>query len=162
MFKKVKEQRDFKTNELTGYLVDGMIIPLNEDNRHYKELQKWLKVNAAEPAFSLEELKGFKISELYSSYAKANREDIEFKSKLFAAKESDRALLAQVLSVGFVPDDFYWRSKDNTNVPMTYEDIQQLGGLLLSRGQANFDKLQTLKAKVKAAKSKSALTKIKW
>lgn len=131
-------------------------------NNNYNYVDVTTKTLSYKDFRKLVELRTAKIQEIVAEYSKANGEDIKFKDKLFTAKESDRNLLAQVLSVGSVPKGFYWRAKDNTNVPMSYINVQQLGGLLLSRGQKNFDKLQTLKAKVKAAKSKSALEKIKW
>jgi len=38
----VKEIRDIETNELTGYLVDGMSVPLSEGNRHYREVVQYI------------------------------------------------------------------------------------------------------------------------
>jgi len=53
---KVGEIRDIETNELRGYLLNGTFVPLNKNNRHYQEIQKWIeKGNKPEPAFTEEE-----------------------------------------------------------------------------------------------------------
>ena len=55
-FNLVKETRDIETNELKGYNADGMYVPIDPSNRHYKEIQKWIKQgNQAEPTFTEEE-----------------------------------------------------------------------------------------------------------
>lgn len=108
---------------------------------------------------TLHELKVDKITSLSMAYTKANNKNIKFKYKVF---EPNTEILSQILSVGSVPDNFAWKTVDNTFVPITYEDIQLIGKLLLKRGQENFIKLQTLKAKVKAARSKNGVAKIEW
>jgi len=53
---KVKEQRNIESNELTGYLLNGIFVPRDRGNRHYQEIQKWIKKgNQPEPAFTEEE-----------------------------------------------------------------------------------------------------------
>ena len=108
---------------------------------------------------TLDDLKAEKIISLGMAYTQANNENIEFKGSTF---EPNQELLAQILSVGSVPDNFAWKAVDGTFVPMTYEEVQTLGKLLLKRGQENFIKLQTLKAKVKAARSENGVAKIEW
>jgi len=42
----------------TGYLVDDiMFVPMNQDNRHYKQIQDWIaEGNTPEPAYTQDEL----------------------------------------------------------------------------------------------------------
>ena len=48
--KTVKEQKD-------GWLVNNsMLVPNDKENRHYKEVQEWLKDNTPEPEFTDEEI----------------------------------------------------------------------------------------------------------
>ena len=55
-FNSVKKQVN-EYNELTGYLADGMSIPLAEGNRHYQMVKQWLADgNTAEPAYTPEEI----------------------------------------------------------------------------------------------------------
>jgi len=112
------------------------------------------------PTFT--ELQTAKLSELYTAYNKANETDIAYMSTTFQADKKSQDLIVSVLSAGSVPSDFYWFDKANDQVAMTYTDLQGLSGAILARGQVNFAKLQGLKAKVKLAKTKAALNKIKW
>ena len=52
----IKEIRDIKTNKLTGYNLDGLYVPLVQENRHYQEIQEAIKKGAkVEPAYTDEE-----------------------------------------------------------------------------------------------------------
>jgi len=56
---KVKYIANIKTpTEYTGYLVnDEIIVPMDENNRHYKEVQEWIaQGNTPDPAFTQDEL----------------------------------------------------------------------------------------------------------
>lgn len=54
---RVKEIRDLQTNELTGYFLEELRVPLAEGNRHYQQIQEWIaEGNTPEPAFTEEEL----------------------------------------------------------------------------------------------------------
>lgn len=50
----VKEQRNIETNELIGYVVDGVkFVPIDKGNRDYKEVLEWIaKENTPEPAYT--------------------------------------------------------------------------------------------------------------
>lgn len=49
----VKEQRDIETEELQGYIVDGMSVPIAEGNRHYQEVIQWIADgNTPDPAYT--------------------------------------------------------------------------------------------------------------
>jgi len=111
---------------------------------------------------TLAELQIAKVSELYASYNKVNESDIAYMSTTFQADKKSQDLIVSVLSAGSVPSGFYWFDKANNQVAMTYADLQGLSGAILARGQVNFAKLQGLKAKVKSAKTKTDLNKIKW
>lgn len=65
-------------------------------------------------------------------------------------------------AAGVAPNGFYWVSADNTQVPFTFADLQDLSAALLAQGWAAFQHLQTLKAEVMAAASVSAVQAIVW
>jgi len=108
------------------------------------------------------QLQTVKLSELKIAYNKANETDIAYMNTTFQADKKSQDLIVSVLSAGSVPSGFYWFDKANNQVAMTYADLQGLSGAILARGQVNFTKLQGLKAKVKSAKTQTALNKIKW
>ncbi len=52
----IKEIRNIETNQLQGYKLDGMFVPIEPSNRHYQEIQKAIKKGIKpEPAFTEEE-----------------------------------------------------------------------------------------------------------
>lgn len=54
-FKTVKEIKD--NGMLVGYIADGMSVPIADGNRHYKQVQEWIKQGGeVEPQFTDEEL----------------------------------------------------------------------------------------------------------
>ena len=61
-----------------------------------------------------------------------------------------------------VPSGFYWRSATNQNNAFTYADLEKLSQAIAARGFANYNQLQTLIAKVKAAKKVSAVQAVVW
>jgi len=83
-FNLVKETRDIETNELKGYNADGMYVPIDPSNRHYREIQEWIKQgNQPEPAFTEEErLNYFKNSRLQKLLNLADRKTQEVKNTL--------------------------------------------------------------------------------
>ena len=111
---------------------------------------------------TLAELKTAKISELYGAYNKANEADIAYMKTTFQADSKSQNLIAQNLSIGTVPTGFFWKDKANNKVAMTYAELQGLGLAIQDRGLINFNKLDGLKAQVKAAKTQTALNKIIW
>ena len=65
-------------------------------------------------------------------------------------------------AAGAVPSGFYWRSATNQNNAFTYADLEKLSQAIAARGFANYNQLQTLIAKVKAAKKVSAVQAVVW
>ena len=62
-FNSVKKQVN-ENNELTGYLADGMSIPLVESNRHYKMVLQWIEEGGiVEEAYTPEELEAMRLAE---------------------------------------------------------------------------------------------------
>ena len=120
---------------------------------------KWIE---GDPSAVLNLAKSIKISELTSAYNKANETDIAYMSTTFQANYKSQGLIVSVLSAGSVPSGFYWLDVNNKEVAMTYADLQGLSGAILTRSQANFTKLQTLKANVKACTTQSDLDKTVW
>jgi len=103
-----------------------------------------------------------KLQELETDYNNANEADINYMGTIFQADYKSQNLIANTLSTGSVPNDFYWLDKANKQIAMTYTQFQDLGKLLLARNQINFTKLQTLKKQVKDATTQSQLDKVQW
>ena len=65
-------------------------------------------------------------------------------------------------AVPTAPVGFYWRSATNNNNPFTYGDLEKLAQAITTRNFAYYNQLQTLIAKVKAAKKVSAAQAVVW
>jgi len=134
----------------------------------------WVKYNGTIPQGSkfkmvngklkadLTEDKVNKLKELQQAYEASNALDISYLKTIFQADVKSQDTISKVLSVGSVPVGFYWLDKANNQVTMIYADLQGMAGAILLRNQANFDKFQGLKAKVKLAKTQAELDLIVW
>lgn len=81
----VKEIRNIETNELTGYEFNGIIVPIDNSNRHYIEIQELIKEGkeTIEPAFSEEDrLNYFKQTKLQKLLNLADKKTQEVKNTL--------------------------------------------------------------------------------
>ena len=146
-----------------GYLVNNeMSVPNEPSNRHYQEVQEWLKTNTAEPEFTLAELQIQKVQEIKTQYELNNELDIAYLNTTFQADKASQDLIVSVLSAGSVPTGFFWLDKANNQVAMTYAELQGLSGAILTRNQTNFIKFQGLKSQVKLAKTQADLDLIVW
>ena len=157
MINTVKQQQN-------GWLVNGsMSVPNDKSNRHYQEVQEWLKTNTPEPEFTFTELQTAKISELTAAYNAANETDIAYMNTTFQANKKSQELITGILAGGgAVPSGFTWRDKLNVDVPMTFADLQGLSQAIVARGQVNWVKYQGLKAKVSLSTTQSDLDTIVW
>jgi len=87
---------------------------------------------------NINQLKPVKLSEIQTAYNNANKLDISYLNTTFQADTKSQALLVSVLSAGSVPSGFFWIDKANTQVAMTFAELQGLSGAILTRNQANF------------------------
>jgi len=125
-------------------------------------------VNAKTKKLSLKDFRTFaelrvvKKQEIKTSYNSANEVDIAYMSTTFQADKDSQDLIARNLSIGSVPNGFYWKDKNNNKVAMTYVELQGLGSVIQTRSMGNYGKLSTLKAQTKVAKKQADLDVIVW
>jgi len=112
------------------------------------------------PSFA--ELQTAKKQEIKTSYNLANEVDIAYMGTIFQADKDSQDLIARNLSIGSVPNGFYWKDKNNNKVAMTYVELQGLGSVIQTRSMGNYGKLSTLKAQTKVAKKQADLDVIVW
>ena len=100
-------------------------------------------------------IKREEIEQVYKNYLQEIVADVEFTSfggiiKMYQADANSISnLSAMLLSYAYpnnVPTDFYWVSSDNTKVPFTYADLQDLAKTIGDQGWDAFKNLQNLKA----------------
>lgn len=82
---------------------------------------------------------------------------VTFKDKKFQSADKDRALLTATVTLysaaGKLPDNFTWISEDNTSVPMTLQELIQLGSLMGQVVNDTTHKARTTKDSVEKAKT---------
>lgn len=120
---------------------------------------------------TLAQAQATQVALLRGGYANANTADISFTT---AAGVTDtyqcdpkslqaiQTYLSGFQAAGAVPSGFYWRSATNQNNAFTYADLEKLPQAIAARGFANYNQLQTLIAKAKAAKKVSAVQAVVW
>jgi len=85
------------------------------------------------------------VQTLTNRYIALRTADIEYMNHVFVADLETVQVLGEILATGIVPIGFYWRAKDNTNVPMSYVELQGLAQTLVGRGMVAFASMQEQK-----------------
>ena len=141
-------------------------------------LGKWLIVSGAlqlAPAPTTAQLltasQVTQINLLAAGYANAIVQPVSYTSvagvvKTYQADKQSRDNLGDMtlayLKAAVTPTGFYWLATDNTQVPFTFADLQQLAAVMGVPGWTAFQNLQTKKASVMAATTVSAVQLIVW
>ncbi|VVE90392.1 hypothetical protein PBR20603_04376 [Pandoraea bronchicola] len=129
------------------------------------------ELRAPSPAALLAQAQATKMSALHLDYLTASQIDVTYKSasgvatRYQADSESQARLLVATTGYGLsgaTPTGFYWVARDNTQVPFTLDDLKGLYGVMLVQGNTEFNKLQTLKAKVRTAETVESVGAITW
>lgn len=119
----------------------------------------------------LEAAQSSQIASLTYAYQSATQQPVSFStsagvSKTFQADSNSQSVLLLATTgynlQGATPDGFYWVASDNSKVPFVLDDLKGLYGVMLSQGNAAFQKLQDLKASVRSAKTVSAVQEVVW
>ena len=91
---------------------------------------------------------------------------VEFKGKMFQSAEKDRNLLTSTVTLytaaGSVPEGFVWIATDNTLVPMTLQELVQLGALMGKKVNDCAIKARMLKDQLMKATTYEEASKISW
>ena len=91
---------------------------------------------------------------------------VEFKGKMFQSAEKDRNLLTSTVTLytaaGGVPEGFVWIATDNTLVPMTLQELVQLGALMGKKVNDCAIKARMLKDQLMKATTYEEASKISW
>lgn len=126
--------------------------------------ESWTLLTDAElnPPLTLEQVQEAQIRVITTSYNDAIAQDIGYMSTIFQADSNSLMLMTQVLVVGSVPSSFYWRDKNNNNIPMTFAELHGLANAIQIRGLEYFTKLQTLKDSINFAKDIKSVKNIVW
>ena len=156
-----------------AYVEEPTAYPANEAPCTAAQAQTpslWQLVNGA-LVQSLSATQTAQVALLRGGYANANAAVISFTDAagLTDTYQCDPASIDNLQNClsGFrasasAPTGFYWRSATNQNNPFTYADLENLSAAIAARGFANYNQLQTLIAKVKAAKKVSAVQAVVW
>lgn len=116
--------------------------------------------------FSFEEYKQNKLSEIDSKKDEEINKDVEYKGFKFQNRDSDRNLLTSTVvlysALGGVPEGFVWISSDNKQIPMSLNELIELGAIMGSRVNEITLKARFLKDAALAAKTKEEVDFVEW
>jgi hypothetical protein len=123
------------------------------------------------PASTLAGAQAAQITALEAAYEAAIQQPVAFTttagvSKTFQADSASQNVLLIATTgynlAGATPAGFYWVSSDDTQVPFALVDLKGLYGVMLARGNAAFQQLQTLKSSVRAASTIASVRAVVW
>ena len=132
IIKSVKEIRDIETDTLTGYLVDGMTVPLAEGNRHYKEVQEWLKTNTAQLAYTKAERDAYLLKQSITAWKQDRQQKVDaievtYNDIVYQGDETSQTRMTKAITA--LPDDdttIDWTAKDNSTQSLTRVDLKAI------------------------------------
>jgi len=130
--KSVKEIRDIETDTLTGYLVDGMTVPLAEGNRHYMEVQEWLKTNTPQLAYTKAERDAYLLKQSITTWKQDRQQKVEnievtYNNVVYQGDETSQTRMTKAITA--LPDDsttIDWIAKDNSVQSLTRVDLKAI------------------------------------
>lgn len=108
---------------------------------------------------------------MYLAYTDAISQPVSYTTaggvtKTFQADADSQDILSKTLSgykaAGAVPEGFWWKSEDNTQVPFTLADLVGLSSAMLAQGWAAFQTLQARKASIRATTTRTEAQAITW
>ncbi|WP_086226391.1 DUF4376 domain-containing protein [Campylobacter devanensis] len=116
--------------------------------------------------FSFEDYKQNKLNEIDYKKDEEMTKDVEYKGFKFQNRDSDRNLLTSTVvlysAIGEVPKGFVWISSDNKQIPMSLNELVELGAIMGSKVNEITLKARFFKDAVLAAKSKEEIDQIEW
>lgn len=119
-----------------------------------------------DPAQILVAAQRARIAILSAAYVDAVSAPVTYGAHTFQADPQSvanlQAMLTAFAPTKTAPEGFYWLAADNTQVPFTYADIEGLAQAIGVQAFAAFQKLQTLKAQVRAAADVATVNNISW
>lgn len=120
---------------------------------------------------TLTDAQATQIAMLYAAYRASVQAPVVYQtvagvSQTFQADDQSQNMLLLATTgysmAGATPSGFYWVAADNTQVPFGLDDLKGLYGVMLAQGNNAFQKLQTLKAAVRAAMTVEQVSSVTW
>lgn len=119
-----------------------------------------------ENSMSLEDVKNQKLEVFESKKHEEMTKDVEYKGFKFQNRDSDRNLLTSTVvlysALGEVPKGFVWISSDNKQIPMSLNELIELGAIMGSKVNEITLKARFLKDAALAAKTKEEVDFVEW
>lgn len=119
-------------------------------------------INAAGRAGVFPGKRKVKLEVLVDAAEGANYAPITYNGIDWPTDEITRDSLAQILSIGRVPDGMYWRDVNGAKQTVTYLDLQNIAFAIAERSLAIDIKLDTKKAELIAANTFVAINAVTW
>lgn len=103
-----------------------------------------------------------KLIALVDAAESANYEPVTYNNINWPTDEETRDALAQVLSIGRVPDGMYWRDVNGVKQTVTYVDLQNIAFAIAERALAIDIKFENKKTELTAANNIAAMNAVTW
>lgn len=163
--------KEYYTVETKGYLADGMYVPLEPSNRHYQEIQEWIKQgNTPTPQYTDEDVIGYVRNQLLNKLKQdfKNLPSLGYESQAIGKKinatyvdlQNMKSLLEYMQANNI--DKVQFRCYDNSFVEITQDQLQQAINELIAYGIKCYQKKWNIEQKILAATTQDELLSIKW
>ena len=144
----------------------GMFIPLDPNNRHYQEYQKWLKEgNQPDPPYTLDEYKKIKKGEIKQAFLNAFNQGYETSLGIKVdCKQQDILNFKGALELAEFQNlsEVTIRDYDNNYHTITTEQLRQIIAETLQYHAQLYQKKWQLEKQIDEAQSFEELFEIKW
>lgn len=140
----IAKLKEIKKIKVAKYLdIDNAIVAMNN------KLAELTQIVVDRNAEFIVKAREYKAREITMDRDSIIESGIEFKGHIFQSAKADRDLLTSTISLfniaGKVPENFVWIAKDNTPVPMTLQELIQLGTLMANSVSTHTYKARALK-----------------
>ena len=99
---------------------------------------------------------------MFQAAKEANYAPITYNGVDWPTDEVTRDALAQILSIGRVPNGMYWRDINGAKQAVTYLDLQNIAFAIVERALAIDIKLDSKKAEIATANNIAAINAVTW
>ena len=118
------------------------------------------------PSLSLDEVRTRRKDYVNEQLALALYSGIEYDGNIYDSTQDSRAAISAEyngVNNGYIlPVDFVWRIADNTLIPFSEADVNNLGHLMLDHGFEQMSKSWALKADIDAATTETEVNAVVW
>jgi hypothetical protein len=152
-----------------AYTFNGMSIPNNTGNRHYRQMQEGVTAGTASItayALSLADARTERKRYINDERDKAINGGASYGGNTYDTDKESRSNLTSThsgVNDGWpLPEGFAWRTSDNIDIPFTSTEVNGLAHAMLDHVNFQYGKSWIKKAAIDAAEDVAAVSAIVW